>query len=79
MPHRKVLEQHPPEDVAKLREYVMQVYREAAADNDTFPAAFGVGCKLIQEKLHCSLKVSALLMQCWIDEYEAKVKLKGHK
>jgi len=60
------------QDVKELREEVMKVHNEAAADPVTAPAAFGVACTILKNGLHCNLTTAALLLDCWLTECKLK-------
>lgn len=52
----------------QLRGEVTAAYKEAYADEATRPAAFGIACRVIQDTMGCSLKVAAMLLNCWVAE-----------
>lgn len=62
------------QDVKQIREEVMKLYGEAAADEVTAPAAFGVGCTVLKNALHCNLTTAALMLDCWLTEAKLKEK-----
>jgi len=59
-------------DVQQIRKDVMQVVQEAQEDPVTAPAAFGVGCTILKNALHCNLVTAALLLDCWMTECRLK-------
>ena len=56
------------DEVAALRDLALMVYREAASDPVTAPAAFGIAALTIQQKLKISTLVACWILERWLQE-----------